>query len=203
MVWFRLPASRHHHPLLRFGVGWARGVPSSRPALPSRSGSGPLPGGRGSAEIHRLRRSERSSRQTRKPRGQSTAQPTRSLRHSWRRRKRHQQRLPFIVLPFANLSNNPDQEYFADGITEGLTADLSRIPGSLVVARNTAFSYKATPSMRSRSLVSWMFVMSSPAGVRRDDEGVRLNAADDRCPDGYDVLDGAVPYRSCRVRRGS
>jgi len=81
-----------------------------------------------------------------------------------------------IVLPFANLSNNPDQEYFADGITEGLTADLSRIPGSLVVARNTAFSYKGNPvdaEQVAREL-DVRYVLAG--GVRRDDEGVRLNA---------------------------
>jgi TolB-like protein/Tfp pilus assembly protein PilF len=49
------------------------------------------------------------------------------------------------VLPFANLSNDPEQEYFADGITDDLTTDLSRIQGSLVIARNTAFGYKGKP----------------------------------------------------------
>jgi adenylate cyclase len=51
-------------------------------------------------------------------------------------------RLSIVVLPFANLSNDPEQEYFADGITDDLTADLSRISGSFVIARNTAFTYK-------------------------------------------------------------
>jgi TolB-like protein len=51
-------------------------------------------------------------------------------------------RLSIVVLPFVNLSNDPDQEYFADGITENLTADLSQIPGSFVIARNSAFTYK-------------------------------------------------------------
>src|SRR6202040_2346221 len=51
-------------------------------------------------------------------------------------------RLSFVVLPFANLSKDPDQEYFADGITEDLTSGLSRIPGSFVIARTTAFTYK-------------------------------------------------------------
>jgi TolB-like protein/Flp pilus assembly protein TadD len=45
-------------------------------------------------------------------------------------------------MPFANLSGDPNQEYFADGITEDLTTDLSRLPGSLVIARNSAFTYK-------------------------------------------------------------
>jgi TolB-like protein len=51
-------------------------------------------------------------------------------------------RLSIVVLPFANLSNDPDQEYFADGITDDLTTDLSRISDSFVIARNTAFTYK-------------------------------------------------------------
>jgi len=51
-------------------------------------------------------------------------------------------RLSIVVLPFANLSNDPEQEYFADGITDDLTTDLSKISGSFVIARNTAFTYK-------------------------------------------------------------
>jgi TolB-like protein len=45
-------------------------------------------------------------------------------------------------LPFANLGGDPEQEYFADGVTECLTTDLSRISGSFVIGRNTAFTYK-------------------------------------------------------------
>jgi TolB-like protein/Tfp pilus assembly protein PilF len=51
-------------------------------------------------------------------------------------------RLSIIVLPFENLSHDPDQDYFAEAITEDLTTDLSRIAGSFVIARNTAFTYK-------------------------------------------------------------
>jgi adenylate cyclase len=54
-------------------------------------------------------------------------------------------RLSIVVLPFANLSNDPEQEYFADGIADDLTTDVSRIQGSLVIARNTAFTYKGKP----------------------------------------------------------
>ena len=50
--------------------------------------------------------------------------------------------LSIVVLPLANLSNNPDQEYFADAITEDVTTDLSRIAGSFVIAPTTAFTYK-------------------------------------------------------------
>src|SRR5262249_9093493 len=54
-------------------------------------------------------------------------------------------RLSIVVLPFANLSNDPAQQYFADGITEDLTTDLSRIEGSIVISRNTAFTYRDKP----------------------------------------------------------
>jgi TolB-like protein len=50
-----------------------------------------------------------------------------------------------VVLPFTNLSGDPEQEYFVDGVTESLTSDLSRIAGSFVIARNTAFTYKGKP----------------------------------------------------------
>jgi len=50
--------------------------------------------------------------------------------------------LSVVVLPFANLSNDPEQEYFADAITDDLTTDLSRISGSFVIAPTTAFTYK-------------------------------------------------------------
>src|SRR5205814_6027498 len=50
-----------------------------------------------------------------------------------------------VVLPFANLSNDAEQQYFADGITGNLTTDLSRIPDLLVISRNTAFTYRNKP----------------------------------------------------------
>jgi TolB-like protein/class 3 adenylate cyclase len=53
--------------------------------------------------------------------------------------------LSIVVLPFANIGGDSEQEYFADGITESLTTDLSRIAGSFVIARNTAFTYKGNP----------------------------------------------------------
>ena len=49
------------------------------------------------------------------------------------------------MLPFANLSNDPEQQYFADGITGNLTSELSRIPDMLVISRNTAFTYRNKP----------------------------------------------------------
>ena len=51
-------------------------------------------------------------------------------------------RLSIVVLPFANLGGDPEQEHFVDGVTDSLTTDLSRIGGSFVIGRNTAFTYK-------------------------------------------------------------
>ncbi len=51
-------------------------------------------------------------------------------------------RLSVVVLPFANIGGDPEQEYFVDGVTESLTTDLSRIAGSFVIGRNTAFTYR-------------------------------------------------------------
>src|SRR5438445_12446912 len=50
-----------------------------------------------------------------------------------------------VVLPFTNLSGDPEQEYFNDGITEDLTSDLSKLSGLFVIARNSAFTYKGKP----------------------------------------------------------
>jgi adenylate cyclase len=55
-------------------------------------------------------------------------------------------RLSLVVLPFANIGGDPEQEYFVDGVTESLTTDLSRISGSFVIGRSTAFTTKASPS---------------------------------------------------------
>ena len=54
-------------------------------------------------------------------------------------------RLSMIALPFTNIGGNSEQEHFVDGVTESLTTDLSRIRGVVVIARNTAFTYKGKP----------------------------------------------------------
>jgi TolB-like protein/Tfp pilus assembly protein PilF len=55
-------------------------------------------------------------------------------------------RLSIVVLPFMNLSDDREQQYFADGITEDLTTDLSRLAGYSIISRNTAFTYRNRPS---------------------------------------------------------
>jgi adenylate cyclase len=85
-------------------------------------------------------------------------------------------RLSLVVLPFANLSGDPDQEYFADGLTEDLTTDLSRIDGSFVIARNTAFTYKNKP-VDVRQVGRDLGVRYVLEGsVRRSGDLVRVNA---------------------------
>jgi class 3 adenylate cyclase/tetratricopeptide (TPR) repeat protein len=84
-------------------------------------------------------------------------------------------RLSFVVLPLANLSTDPDQEYFADGITDDLTTDLTRIPGSFVIARNTAFTYRGKPidvKQLGRDLGVRYVIEGS---VRRGGEQIRVN----------------------------
>jgi TolB-like protein/Tfp pilus assembly protein PilF len=84
-------------------------------------------------------------------------------------------RLSIVVLPFTNLSNDPDQEYFADGITDDLTTDLSRISGSFVIARSTAFSYKgkAADARQIGRELGVRYVLEG--SVRRSGRRVRVN----------------------------
>jgi len=84
-------------------------------------------------------------------------------------------RLSIVVLPFANLSNDPDQEYFADAITDDLTTDLSQISGSFVIARNTAFTYKGKP-VDAKQIGRELGVRYVLEGsVRRTGDQVRVN----------------------------
>jgi len=55
------------------------------------------------------------------------------------------ERPSIAVLPFNNMSGDPEQEYFSDGITEDIITDLSKVSGMFVIARNTAFTYKGKP----------------------------------------------------------
>jgi adenylate cyclase len=85
-------------------------------------------------------------------------------------------RLSIVVLPFANLSNDPEQQYFADGITEDLTTDLSRIPHMLVISRNTAFTYVSKP-VDTKQIGRELCVRYVLEGsVRRSGNQIRINA---------------------------
>jgi TolB-like protein/DNA-binding winged helix-turn-helix (wHTH) protein len=84
-------------------------------------------------------------------------------------------RLSIVVIPFSNLSDDPEQEYFADGITEDLTTDLSRISGSFVIARNTAFASKGKP-VDAKQIGRELGVRYALEGsVRRTGDQVRVN----------------------------
>ena len=84
--------------------------------------------------------------------------------------------LSIVVLPFTNLSGDPGQDYFADGITENLTTDLSRIRNSFVIARNTAFTFKGK-NIDSKEISKELGVRYVLEGsVQRDQNHVRVNA---------------------------
>jgi adenylate cyclase len=84
--------------------------------------------------------------------------------------------LSLVVLPFANLSGDTAQDYFADGITENLTTELSRIGDILVIAGNTAFTYKGK-NIDAREIGKELGVRYVLEGsVERDQNRVRVNA---------------------------
>ena len=84
-------------------------------------------------------------------------------------------RLSIIVLPFDNLTYDPEQQYFADGITEDLTTDLSRIVGMVVISRTTAFTYrnKALDARQIGRELGVRYVLKG--SVRRSGDKVRVN----------------------------
>ena len=83
-------------------------------------------------------------------------------------------RLSIVVLPFASLSGDPDQQYFADGITEDVTFDLSRIVNMFVISRNTAFTYRNKP-VNTNQIGRELGVRYVLEGsVQRSDQEVRI-----------------------------
>ena len=84
--------------------------------------------------------------------------------------------LSIIVLPFANIGGDPAQDYFVDGVTESLTTDLSRIAGSFVIGRNTAFTFKgkAVDARQIGRDLNVRYVLEG--SVQRGDNRFRLNA---------------------------
>lgn len=85
-------------------------------------------------------------------------------------------RLSIVVLPFTNLSNDTEQQYFADGITEDLTTDLSRIADMMVISRNTAFTYQNKPvdTKRIGRELGVRYILEG--SVRRSGNQIRINA---------------------------
>ena len=85
-------------------------------------------------------------------------------------------RLSIVVLPFANLSGDPEQDYFADGLTDDLTTDLSHLPGSFVIAHDTALTYKGKP-VDAKQVGRDLGVRYALEGsVRRAGETIAINA---------------------------
>jgi adenylate cyclase len=80
------------------------------------------------------------------------------------------------ILPFANMSGDPEQEYFSDGITEDIITDLSKIAGLTVIARNSSFTYKGR-SVDVRTIGRELGVRSVLEGsIRRAGQRVRITA---------------------------
>ena len=85
-------------------------------------------------------------------------------------------RLSIIVLPFANIGGDSEQEYFVDGVTESLTTDLSRIRGSFVIARNTAFTYAGKANDITRIGRELHVRYALEGSVQRSGNRMRVNA---------------------------
>jgi adenylate cyclase len=80
------------------------------------------------------------------------------------------------VLPFVNMSEDPKQEYFSDGMTEDLITDLSKTSGLMVIARNSTFTYKGKP-VKIRQVAEELGVRYVLEGsVRRSGDVIRINA---------------------------
>lgn len=80
------------------------------------------------------------------------------------------------VLPFDNMSGDPEQDFFAEGLSEDLITDLAKVPGLLVIARNSSFAYKGKP-IDARQIAKELRVRYIVEGsVRRAEARLRINA---------------------------
>ena len=100
----------------------------------------------------------------------SSDQHERSLPNS----HRLSERASIAVLPFNNMSGDPEQEYFSDGITEDIITDLSKISGLQVVARNTVFTYKDKPILAQRAAAELGVNFLLEGSVRKVGSRVRV-----------------------------
>ena len=96
------------------------------------------------------------------------------------------------VLPFTNMSGDPEQEYFVDGMTEDLITDLSKLSELFVIARNTVFTYKGR-AVKVHQVAEELGVRYVLEGsVRRVGDQVRINAPVDRCYHRWSFVGGAL-----------
>jgi adenylate cyclase len=110
-------------------------------------------------------------------------------------------RLSIVVLPFANIGGDPEQEHFVDRVTENLTTDLSRIRGAAVIGRNTAFTYKGKHvdlKQIGREL-NVRYVLEG--SVQRGRNRMRRERAAHRCRNGQSSLGRAVRQAAGRSLR--
>jgi adenylate cyclase len=96
-------------------------------------------------------------------------------------------RLSLVVLPFANLNNDPEQDYFADSITTDLTTDLAQMPGAFVIGRGTASTYK-NKQIDFRTLGRDLGIRWAVQGaVRRSGDQIRVNVSLTDIASGRDI----------------
>jgi adenylate cyclase len=96
-------------------------------------------------------------------------------------------RLSLVVLPFANLNSDPEQDYFADGVTTDLTTDLAQMPGAFVIGRGTAFTYK-NKRIDLKTLGKELGIRWAVQGaVQRHGDQVRVNVSLTDLPTSRDV----------------
>jgi TolB-like protein/class 3 adenylate cyclase/tetratricopeptide (TPR) repeat protein len=97
-----------------------------------------------------------------------------SPQRTWSEDRSHQPEI--VVLPFENLSSDPEQEYFCDGLTNDLTTDLSRFANLFVIAANTAFSYKGRHPSHERVRRELAVDYMVEGSVQRTGNQIRVNA---------------------------
>ncbi len=99
-----------------------------------------------------------------------------NVQSRWFASARPAPRLSIVVLPFANLGSDRSQQYFADGITEDLTTDLSRLADMLVISRDTAFTYRDKPVNAKRIGYELGVRYVLEGSVQRSGNQARINA---------------------------
>jgi adenylate cyclase len=107
----------------------------------------------------------------------TTAKPTAAqVKHAAAQEQVPAHQFSICVLPFVNMSGDPEQEYFSDGITEDIITDLSKVSALLVIARNTAFTFKGKV-MDVKEVASALGVTHVLEGsVRKAGDRVRITA---------------------------